>query len=170
MTIKPLVGISSCLVGQRVRYDGDDKLQTWIAEISEQLRLYPVCPEFELGMGVPREKIQLEWSNESIQLVSVDSRKNWTSQMAEFAKSQCAAFEDEGISGFIFKSRSPSCGIQGVTVHDGEADLTGAGRFANTVAMRWSNLPVADETMLVSAKDRETFISKVIDYHLENRS
>lgn len=170
MTMKPLVGISSCLVGQRVRYDGDDKLQTWITEISEKLKLHPVCPEFELGMGVPREKIQLEWSDKSIQLVAVDSRKNWTTQMSEFAKSSCASLEDAGICGFIFKSRSPSCGIQGVTVHGGEVDLTDAGRFSKAVAIRWPDLPLVDEAMLASAKDRETFVSNVIDYHLKNRS
>ncbi len=170
MPKKPTVGISSCLTGQRVRYDGNDKLQDWISELLDDLSLVPVCPEFELGMGVPREKIQLEWSEDGVQLLAIESRRNWTSLMNEYAEQRCESLDSQDLCGFILKSRSPSCGIGNVTVHGCESSTTDQGRFASAVLSKWPELPVVDETMLISKSLRQDFIAKVCSYQQENRS
>lgn len=170
MLNKPVVAVSSCLIGQRVRYDGNDKLQDWIGELESDLSLVPVCPEFELGMGVPREKIQLEWSEDGVQLLAIESRKNWTSLMSEFARHRCETLDGLNLCGFILKSRSPSCGIADVQVHGCEEPTTASGRFAKTVLSKWPELPVVDETMLDSKSLRQDFITSVYSYQQENRS
>lgn len=170
MPKKPVVGISSCLTGQRVRYDGNDKLQDWISELMQDLSLVPVCPEFELGMGVPREKIQLEWSDNGVQLLAIESRKNWTLLMSEFAEHRCETLDGLDLCGFILKSRSPSCGITDVQVHGCEEPTTDSGRFAEAVLRKWPKLPVVDETMLHSKSLRQDFITSVYSYQQENRS
>ena len=170
MPKKPIVGISSCLTGQRVRYDGNDKLQGWIGELTNDLSLVPVCPEFELGMGVPREKIQLEWSEDGVQLFGIDSRKNWTSLMTKYAEERCEALDNMDLCGFILKSRSPSCGIANVHVHNCEEPRTASGRFAKTVLSKWPELPVVDETMLNLNHLRQEFVAKVCNYQQAYRS
>tara|TARA_A100001037_G_scaffold101407_1_gene92361 strand:+ start:71 stop:583 length:513 start_codon:yes stop_codon:yes gene_type:complete len=170
MPKKPVVAISSCLVGQRVRYDGNDKLQDWIDELNNDLSLVPVCPEFELGMGVPREKIQLEWSEDGVQLFGIDSRKNWTSLMTKYAEERCEALDNMDLCGFILKSRSPSCGIANVHVQNCEEPRTASGRFAKTVLSKWPELPVVDETMLNLNHLRQEFVAKVCSYQQAYRS
>ncbi len=164
----PLVGISSCLLGELVRYNGEHrKAALLITELTPRVRWVPVCPEVEVGMGVPRERIHLverdvvaqcgqkidgELSAAgSCRLVGVETGRDWTRDMAEFAASRTLDLEKQGdlnkmgLCGYIFKSRSPSCGLRNVPIHAAEnvSERVGPGLFAAAVKARFPDLPVA---------------------------
>jgi uncharacterized protein YbbK (DUF523 family) len=168
--VKPRVGISRCLLGDDVRYDGTNRRSTAVAALSADVEWVPVCPEVEVGMGVPREPIQLvahpdgvASAGERVHLRGVDTRTDWTRPMEAWASSRVAALAAEHISGFVLKARSPSCGPAGVLVHhpDGEATATGRGLFAEALAAVMPGLPLIDEETLEDPRERERFIRDV---------
>ena len=109
--LKPKVGISACLLGRRVRYDGRDKFDPLPAEVlAGRIEWVPVCPEVESGLPVPREPIQLEGDPAAPELRGVRSHAELTGMMCAFCERRAA--ELDGLSGFVFKSRSPSCGLR----------------------------------------------------------
>ena len=114
--VKLKIGISSCLLGEPVRYDGEHKRnQTVIDLLGDRFEAVPVCPELEMGMGVPREPVQLMASDTAPHMVGAESGKDWTKAIAD---SNSKKLDDlVGLSGFIFKSRSPSCGLDRVPLH-----------------------------------------------------
>ena len=130
MTARPRVGVSRCLVGDEVRYDGTHRLdETVIALLGPYVEWVPVCPEVEIGMGTPREPIQLVTSpdgvrslGERVRLVGVTSGQDWTERMHAWARDRARELAALDLSGYVFKARSPSCGIDHVVVHavDGE--------------------------------------------------
>ena len=164
--MKPRVGISRCLLGDEVRYDGTHKRDDELLEaLGRQVEWVPVCPEVEVGMGTPREPIQLVSSthgvasaNECVRLVGVESGEDWTTRMHAWARERVAALQQLTLSGFVLKARSPSCGIEGVRVVGGRE---GRGLFAQALveAMPW--LPVEDEERLSDARVREEFLERV---------
>ncbi len=183
-----LVGISSCLLGEMVRYNGEHrKAAILIAELTPHVRWVPVCPEVEVGMGVPREPIHLverdvvaqggqkidgELSAAgSCRLVGVETGRDWTRDMEEFAASCTLDLEQLGVSGYIFKSRSPSCGSRNVPIHAAENVPTreGAGLFAAAVRARFPDLPIAEESDLVDAPSCRAFLEQVLEYRRRQR-
>ena len=168
--MRPRVGISRCLLGDNVRYDGTNKRNRAVIALGEQIEWVPVCPEVEVGMGVPREPIQLvadahgaPSGGERVRLQGVASHEDWTDRMRRWARDRVADVKSQGISGFVLKARSPSCGPVGVLVHDGDADArpTGRGLFAEALAATMPDLPLIDEESLDDLAARADFIHRV---------
>ncbi len=163
--MKPRVGISTCLLGQRIRYDGGHKRDRWIVEVlSRRVTFVPVCPEVELGMGVPREPIRLEGSGRRVRLVAIESRTDYTTPMRRFAEERIRALGKLDLSGYILKADSPSCGMERVPVH-GRASRPGRGAFAAVLMDRLPELPVEDEGRLRHPAVRERFLLRVFALH-----
>ena len=168
--MKPRVGISRCLLGDDVRYDGTNKRSRAVMTLGEDMEWVPVCPEVEVGMGVPREPIQLvahedgiRSAGERVRLQRVQSEEDWTARMHEWASARIGELSAERISGFVLKARSPSCGPAGVLVHhpDREATPTGRGLFAEALAAAMPGLPMIDEEALEDPRARAEFIQHV---------
>lgn len=160
------IGVSSCLLGNRVRYDGNHKYDPLIVEtLGELFDFVPICPEVAIGMGVPRPPIRLHGDPAQLRAVGVDDPElDVTMALRGYAKQ--IAPELQHISGYIFKSRSPSCGIGDVQVHDnsGEPNSLGAGIFAQALTSYWPSLPVTDERCLAQPKARADFVERVFSY------
>jgi uncharacterized protein YbbK (DUF523 family) len=151
---KPRVGISRCLLGDAVRYDGGHKRQrTLIDALGPYVEWVPVCPEVEMGMGTPREPIELVMRADNVRAVGVTSGRDWTEPMTSFAAPRADALKALGISGYVFKARSPSCNVHGTR-----------GLFADAVIRAMPGLPAADEEDLRDAAACTQFLQRVRDY------
>jgi uncharacterized protein YbbK (DUF523 family) len=161
MPDKPLIGISRCLLGDRVRYDGESKPhQIVIEQLIVMFELVPVCPEVEAGLGVPRPPVQLTASIEHPRLTG---RDDTTIDITESLQHYCDRRipELEQLDGFILKSRSPSCGLNSTPVFiDGSCVTeTSRGMFARELCKRYPGLPVIEETQLDNPELLANFIS-----------
>jgi len=171
---RPRVGISACLLGHEVRWDGGHKRDPGlVAQLGRSVEWVPVCPEVELGLGVPREPIRLEGSRARPRLVGVGSRTDHTAAMVRLARARIAQLEAQGLSGYVLKSRSPTCGLANVAVHGpgGEPVLAGTGVFAGVLTAQLPLLPVEDEVRLAVPAARAGFLARVRAYarwHREN--
>ena len=163
---KPQVGVSRCLLGDAVRYDGDSKASRIVIEqLAELFELIPVCPEVEAGLTVPRPPVQLTGSIESPRLTGRDDPGlDITELMRDYCAVRPASLSR--LSGFVFKSRSPSCGLHSAPVFIDGACVTGqsSGVFARTMIARYPELPVIEETDLESADQYRQFIDRVFHY------
>jgi len=118
------IGVSACLMGEKVRFDGQHKRDSYIVDtLSRWFELIPVCPEFELGLGVPRESMRLEGDPEAPRLITNKTRKDLTDSMQSWCRKRVTALEKENLCGFIFKSKSPSSGMEMPDVQDGSIVL-----------------------------------------------
>jgi uncharacterized protein YbbK (DUF523 family) len=162
------VGISACLLGEEVRYDGGHKHEPWItATLGRFVRFVPVCPEVELGLGVPRPAIRLvDDGAGGVRLVEPVAGTNLTERMARYADRRVQALESEDLSGYILKANSPSCGIDGVRVGNLRR---GRGLFAEALLRRFPSLPVEDEERLRDPRVREEFLARVLDHRRRRR-
>lgn len=162
MTEPVRIAISSCLFGERVRYDSESKYQSWLVDCGEVVWV-PVCPEVEIGMPIPREAIQIEESCDGIKLFGVESRQDWTERMNSFARQRVLQLQAADISGYIFKARSPSCGIGDVPLMGvlGPVVKKTNGRFCDVLIEMWPELPIANEVMLSDATQRAEFLQRV---------
>jgi uncharacterized protein YbbK (DUF523 family) len=170
---RPRVGISRCLVGDEVRYDGTHRLdETVIALLGPYVEWVPVCPEVEIGMGTPREPIQLVASRdgvpsmgERVRLLGITSREDWTDRMHAWARDRARELAQLDLSGYVFKARSPSCGIDDVVVLDIDGDRRGRGLFAQALIEALPDLPVTDEAALADPVTRARFLERVLRHH-----
>lgn len=165
---KAKLGVSSCLLGNEVRYDGSHKYCQYIADtLAEKFELIAFCPEVAIGLGVPRRPIQLVAVGDSIRLRGVeDPELDVTSDIQAYAQSLLPQLDK--LSGYIFKSRSPSCGVADVPVYlvDGSAAPEPAsGLFAQAIQDLLPDLPLSNEETLLDAKARSDFILRVQNYH-----
>ena len=150
---KPRVGVSACLLGDQVRYDGRHKRSRAVVElIGPEVDWVAVCPEVEVGMPVPREPVVLTGAGP--RLVGATSGIDHTDAMLRFAEARIAALEP--LDGYVLKSRSPSCGLAGVP-----GSPTGAGLFAATLCRLCPDLPLAEETALEDEPRRRDFLAAV---------
>ena len=156
------MGVSACLLGERVRYDGGHKAQPWLEALEGRFEWVPVCPEVELGLGVPRETIQLEPAGEGIALMTTQSRRDLTDAMRVWASARAEALASEGLDGYVFKARSPSCGLGTAPVAGHEE--TRDGLFAEAVRARLPLLPAVDEEALTTEEGRARFTRLVRAY------
>jgi uncharacterized protein YbbK (DUF523 family) len=162
---RPRVGISRCLLGDAVRYDGGHKLDASLVEtLGRAVEWVPVCPEVEVGMGTPREPIQLVTSaaggtsaGHRVRLVGVESGRDWTDDMDRWSRARVADLSRASLSGFVVKSRSPSCGLEG-------------GLFTQTLLRAMPDLPVEDEERLRDARVRDAFLERVFAYERAART
>jgi uncharacterized protein YbbK (DUF523 family) len=112
------IGISSCLLGEKVRFDASHKHDPYLTEtLGQYFEWVPVCPEYEVGMGIPREAVRLVGEHELPRMVGSRSGKDWTETMNSYAKQRVKKLLPDQLCGFILKSRSPSCGMERVTVY-----------------------------------------------------
>ncbi len=164
MTPTITIGVSSCLLGEHVRYDGGHKLDRYITDtLGRFFRFVPICPEVGCGMPVPREAMHLEGDPAAPRLVTINSRIDKTEQMLAYCRLTAHELEREELCGFIFKKNSPSCGVHGVEVYgSGEPTRTGRGLFAAAVIEHIPRLPVAEEGDLSDPPVRENFIERVL--------
>jgi uncharacterized protein YbbK (DUF523 family) len=168
--VRPRIGISRCLLGEDVRYDGSNKLSGAVVDLTPFVEWVPVCPEVETGMGVPREPIQLVRRADGVssgrgrvRLKGVHTGEDWTERMTRWSVTRVLDLAAIGISGFVLKARSPSCGPAAVLVHGyGDAPSpTGRGFFAEALARDIPGLPIIDEEALEDPESRERFLQSV---------
>jgi uncharacterized protein YbbK (DUF523 family) len=171
-TLAPMrVGVSACLLGDTVRYDGGHKHSTVVDALGDGLEWVKVCPEVECGMGTPREPIQLVKRDGRLRLRTVTTGADHTDRMRAFAARRLDELAALDLCGYILKSRSPSCGPAGVDVHDADGATrgTGAGMFARALLDRFPGLPIEDEERLADTDIRARFIERVAAYRHARR-
>jgi uncharacterized protein YbgA (DUF1722 family)/uncharacterized protein YbbK (DUF523 family) len=160
------LGISACLLGQPVRYDGGHKLDRFITDtLGQYVEFVPVCPEVECGLGVPREAMRLVGAVDSPRLLTVRTKIDHTARLTTWARKRVQELEQENLCGFIFKSQSPSSGMERVKVYPehapGSPVTRGVGLFARLFMEHFPLLPVEDEGRLHDPVLRENFIARI---------
>jgi uncharacterized protein YbgA (DUF1722 family)/uncharacterized protein YbbK (DUF523 family) len=156
------------MLGQNVRYDGAHKLDHFLCDtFGRFVEWMPVCPELEVGMGVPREAVRFLGAVDAPRLVAEKSGKDWTQATQRFAAVRMREIEELDLSGYIFKKKSPSCGVERVRVYN-EKNMPvrhGRGLFAAAVMDRFPLMPVEEEGRLNDPAIRENFVERVFAYH-----
>lgn len=158
------LGISACLLGQNVRYNGGHKLDPFLRDtLGRYVEYVPVCPEVEAGFGVPRETMRLEGNVDAPRLVKTRSRTDHTEQMRKWAEKRVKELEKEDLCGYIFKKDSPSSGLMRVKVYNekGMPEKKGVGLFARAFVEHFPLVPVEEEGRLHDPRLRENFIEQV---------
>jgi FdhD protein len=152
---RPRVGISACLLGEPVRYDGRHKRDAWLVDVlGPQVEWVPVCPEVEAGFGTPREAMHLmDNGRGGLALMTTDTKRDVTETMQRYARGRVDELAGAGLDGYVLKADSPSCGLEG------------PGLFAAALIARLPGLPVADERQLSDANRREVFVDRVRAHH-----
>lgn len=161
------IGISSCLLGNPVRFDGGHKHDKYITKtLGNFFEFVPVCPEVECGMPVPRESMRLVGDPDSPRLIANKSGTDHTEKMLNWARSRVDQLAAENLCGFIFKSKSPSSGMERVKVYDKNniPRSIGTGLFARAFKERFPTIPVEEEGRLHDLILRENFIESVFVY------
>ena len=162
------IGISACLLGQKVRYDGGHKHDRYLSHtLGQYFEWLPVCPEVEMGLGTPRETMRLEQAEDGIRMVMPKSGRDLTRPMRDYAGRRVERLALENLSGYILKSDSPSCGLLRVRVYgtSGMSSRTGRGLFAEALAARFPFLPIEEEGRLCDPRLRENWIERVFAYN-----
>ena len=160
------VGVSACLLGEAVRYDGGHKRNAFLTDTFGQfVEWVPVCPEVECGLGTPREPIRLTRVNRTVRLLTVRTARDLTDDMDAYAATRLAELASENLSGYVLKKDSPSCGMH-VKVYDahGVSTKSGRGRFAVALVERFPHLPVEEEGRLSDPALRDNFVERVFAY------
>lgn len=150
---RPRVGISACLLGQTVRYDGGHKRDDSLVALAAVIEWVPICPEVESGMPVPRPTLTLVRAAGETRMLSANGADE-TDRMRAFARARMAALRAHGVlAGYVLKSRSPSCGIQ---------VENGPGLFAAALREAFPDLPIVEEGELASEDARDAFAARVV--------
>lgn len=167
MDDRPKLGISTCLLGKNVRYDGGHKLDRFLRdEVGKFVDWVPVCPEVECGMTIPRESLRLVGDPQDPRLITTRTGIDKTDQMKSWAEKRLKLLEGENLCGFIFKTKSPSSGMRSVKVYDKNnvPSKKGVGIFARAFMEHFPYMPVEDDGRLNDAKLRENFIERIFVY------
>ena len=161
------IGVSSCLLGKKVRYDGQHKKDDFLVDVlGAHVEFVPVCPEVELGLGTPRPIIHLADVGGTVRLLMPSTGRDLTADMDRFAARRAADLDGEELCGYVLKKDSPSCGMERVKVRRGDqAPRDGVGRFARALLARFPHLPVEEEGRLRDARLRDNFVERVFAFH-----
>ncbi len=162
--VKIKLGISTCLLGEKVRFDGGHKWDRFLTDtLGQYVDYVPVCPEVECGFGVPREAFRLVGDPKNPRLLTSRTNQDHTERMTQWAKKRVMELEGENLCGYIFKSGSPSSGMERVKVYDWNnvPAKIGVGIFARVFMEHFPLLPVEDEGRLNDPKLRENFIERI---------
>ena len=169
MSGRPVIAVSACLVGQKVRFDGDAaELRLLTKEWSNHLDLLPICPEIEIGMEVPRPATVLVKDEEKLKLVNQQNSMDYTNKMLEYSQIQSDYLASAGICGFIFKNDSPSCGLEKVEVYNtdlSEVTRNGRGLFATVFTAFNPHIPTIEGEKLDDVEQAEHFLARVHFFH-----
>ncbi|MCS1351813.1 DUF523 and DUF1722 domain-containing protein [Mechercharimyces sp. CAU 1602] len=162
------IAISSCLLGEKVRYDGRDKYNPRIVEnLAPLFSFIPVCPEMKMGLGAPREPMNLVRPRDGrVELVTVKSKRNLTTLMQAVCEQTMPELARACVSGYIFKKGSPSCGIEGVPLYNEEGEKVdeGSGLFVHALRSFFPNMPIVEESDLGSIEVLISFAEQVVAY------
>jgi len=160
------VGISQCLLGDEVRFDGGHKHAQYCTKVlGQHFTFVPTCPEVGAGMTIPREPIRLVNMNNEVRVRGTKSDEDYTEALTDF--SQQAVQRLTGLSGYILLGKSPSCGMERVKVYRDNgyrSDITQGGVFAETLMQTYPELPVEESGRLTDPKLRESFLTRVYAY------
>lgn len=168
MTTAPLrLGISRCLLGEEVRFDGGHRRDTFLTEVlGHYVEWVPVCPEVEAGLGIPREAMRLVGDPQNPRLVTIKSGTDHTGALETITTNRIEELKELGLSGYVFKKGSPSCGIERVRIYN-EAEKpsrNGVGLFSRAFIEQFPLIPVEEEGRLCDPTLRENFIERVFCY------
>jgi uncharacterized protein YbgA (DUF1722 family)/uncharacterized protein YbbK (DUF523 family) len=161
------IGISACLLGQNVRWDGGHKRDRFLVdELGPFVEWVPVCPEVELGLGTPRPTLRLERRGHEVRMVEPKAEQDRTEAMRAYARRRVRELEGEDLGGYVLKKDSPSCGLERVKVYAGTGPgvRDGRGLFAEALVERFPDLPVEEEGRLGDARLRESFVVRIFAY------
>ncbi len=168
MTTAPLrLGISRCLLGDEVRFDGGHKRDSFLTEVfGRYVEWVPVCPEVEAGLGTPREAMRLVGDPQNPRLVTIKSGTDHTRALETMATNRIEQLMELDLSGYVFKKGSPSCGIERVRIYNekGMPNRNGVGLFARAFIEQFPLIPVEEEGRLCEPTLRENFIERVFCY------
>lgn len=162
---KPLIGISSCLLGNNVRYDGGHKLDNWLKDTLGAYVDYVIaCPEAESGLGIPREAMRLVGSKDLYLVQTQKTAIDHTPRLTQFSLAKVEELLEHKLCGFVLKSKSPSCGMERVKIYPsagGVAAKNGQGVFAKVLMQACPLLPIEEEGRLHDPDLRENFIERI---------
>jgi uncharacterized protein YbgA (DUF1722 family)/uncharacterized protein YbbK (DUF523 family) len=162
------VGMSACLAGDEVRFNGGHSRQRYLTDtLGQFFEFVTACPEIEAGMTVPRPTVRLVNSGGRIRVIDPKNDIDWTVAMEDHAVGRVSMVGEQQLSGFILKSKSPSCGVERVKVYheNGMPQMNGRGVFAAELIRRYPFLPVEEEGRLNDPSLRENFVERVFAYH-----
>ena len=169
MNNKIKIGVSSCLIGEKVRWNGAHKQNHFVREVlAKYFEYVSVCPEMEVGMGVPRETVALYGNLEKSRMISKKTQADWTRRMKNYIKDLLKSLTRDDLCGYIFKSKSPSCGFGRIPVYSefGSNKVRhGSGMFAAAFTKAFPIVPTEDEGRLNDPRIRENFIVKVFSFY-----
>lgn len=178
MNVKKVrIGISACLAGYALRYDGCDKLDCALLDALRPVAvLVPVCPEVEFGLPVPRDPMHLEGDPAGPRLVVIRTRRDLTARMKRWAATRVGELEGEKLSGFILKTKSPSCGPSRVPTYkngsrdnDSPASRRGVGLFAAALRAQFPQMPIESERHLRDPAALRGFIARALAYRARRK-
>ncbi len=161
------IGISACLLGEEVRFDGGHKKDAFLTGVlAPHVEWLPLCPEVEVGMSTPRETLRLVRAGGGVRMVTTRTAVDWTDRMTAWSDAQVERIAGANLDGYVLKKDSPSCGMERVKVYgaDGPGVRDGRGLFAETLLRRMPLLPVEEEGRLFDPRLRENFIERVFAY------
>lgn len=161
------LGISRCLLGDEVRFDGGHKRDHFLTVVlGRYVEWVPICPEVEAGLGTPREPMRLVGDSQHPRLMTITSKHDHTETMNTMIEERLESLNKLGLSGFVFKKGSPSCGVERVRLYTekGMPSHTGSGIFAQAFGDRFPLIPIEDEVRLYDPALRENFIERVFCY------
>jgi uncharacterized protein YbgA (DUF1722 family)/uncharacterized protein YbbK (DUF523 family) len=161
------IGISTCLLGEEVRWDGGHKRDRFLTDVlAGYVEWVPVCPEVELGMGTPREAVRLVRRGDEILMLGTKSEKDWTAPMRAYAEKRARQLHQLDLCGYVLKKDSPSCGMERVKLRSekGMPKKEGVGLFAEALLRHHPLLPVEEEGRLHDAMLRENFVERIFAY------
>jgi uncharacterized protein YbgA (DUF1722 family)/uncharacterized protein YbbK (DUF523 family) len=161
------LGVSACLLGNEVRYDGGHKRHPFLTDLlGPFVEWVPVCPEVEAGFGTPREAMHLVRDGAGVRLLTVRTRRDVTHQLEKAVAARLRQLASLDLDGYVLKKDSPSCGLFRVKVYGepGVGERTGRGIFAAALSDAQPLLPLEEEGRLGDPRLRETFIERVFAY------
>lgn len=158
------LGVSTCLLGENVRYDGGHARARFVTDVlGKWVEYVPVCPEVEIGMGIPRPAIRLIEGPEGVRLIAPATGEDFTERMTSYSAGRIEELEQLGLDGYVLKKSSPSCGMERIKAYFQEmpSRRDQAGIFARELLQRWPGLPVEEDGRLNDPALRENFIERI---------
>jgi len=169
MKNKIKIGVSSCLLGEKVRWNGDHKQDRYVRDaLGKYFEYIPTCPEVEVGMGTPRETVALYGTLEKPRMIGKKTQTDWTKKINKYTKDRVSELAEQDLCGYIFKSKSPSCGTGRVNIYSefgGTKARHGLGIFASAFIKTLPLVPVEDEGRLHDSRIKENFIIRVFCFY-----